>query len=78
MMTNVFFFPLVSFIFHELTRVPCLQELELKEGGEVFEKWRKPPVEPATKVFFFNLTNPTEFMQGQKPVFKQIGPYVYR
>ena len=52
--------------------------VELKEGGEVFEKWRKPPVEPQTKVYFFNVTNPVEFMKGQKPIFKQIGPYVYK
>ena len=40
--------------------------------------WRKPPIEPRMSVYFFNLTNPREFLQGEKPKFREIGPYVYR
>jgi len=68
---------LVTMFFASLIDSFIYKELELKEGGEVFENWRKPPVEPQTKVYFFNVTNPVEFMKGQKPIFKQIGPYVY-
>ena len=50
----------------------------MKEGSQTFEMWRKPPVEPQMKVYFFNVTNPREFMRGEKPILREIGPYVYR
>ena len=50
----------------------------MKAGSETFEMWRKPPVEPRMNVYFFNLTNPREFLQGEKPKFREIGPYAYR
>lgn len=27
--------------------------------------------------YLFNLVNPTEFIQGSKPVFEEVGPFVY-
>ena len=50
----------------------------MRDGSETFEMWRKPPVRPQMKIYFFNLTNANEFMQGEKPKFREIGPYVYQ
>lgn len=55
-----------------------MQNLELVEGGESYEAWRKSPVEPLLKVYLFNLTNSEEFLQGKKPILEEIGPYVYK
>ena len=52
--------------------------MQLREGSETFAMWKKPPVEPRMSVFLFNLTNPREFMRGEKPKFREIGPYVYK
>ena len=43
----------------------------------MFEMWRKPLTNPQLKVYFFNVTNPTDFLRGEKPILKEIGPYVY-
>ncbi|XP_070154253.1 scavenger receptor class B member 1 isoform X2 [Polyergus mexicanus] len=50
------------------------------EGGEIFEKWRKPEVDLYLKVYLFNVTNRDEYLDGResKLRFQQVGPYVYR
>ena len=53
------------------------QELDLRNGGKTFEIWRKPLANPQLKVYFFNVTNPVEFLHRQKPILEEIGPYVY-
>lgn len=50
------------------------------EGGEIFEKWRKPEVDLYLKVYLFNVTNRDEYLDGResKLRFQQVGPYVYK
>lgn len=56
-----------------------LQELPLRKGSQTFELWRKPPVVPYLKVYFFNVTNAREFMEnGEKLRLKEVGPYTYK
>lgn len=54
------------------------QEIVLVEGSRVFDSWKKPPPPVYMQFFFFNVTNPDEFIAGGKPEVKQIGPYTYR
>ncbi|XP_046635934.1 scavenger receptor class B member 1-like isoform X1 [Daphnia pulicaria] len=68
---------LVTMFFSQIIDNFIYKELVLKVGGETYEMWRKPPVEPQLKVYFFNVTNPRDFLQGEKPIFREIGPYVY-
>ncbi|XP_076065666.1 lysosome membrane protein 2-like [Oratosquilla oratoria] len=69
-LTAVFFDPLInSFIYKELI---------LKNGTEMFEFWRNPPITPYLRMYFFNVTNKEEFLQGEKPILREIGPYSYR
>ena len=50
------------------------------EGGEIFELWRKPPVDLYLKVYLFNVTNAEDYMNGKadKLQFQELGPYVYK
>ncbi|XP_026153144.1 lysosome membrane protein 2-like isoform X2 [Mastacembelus armatus] len=54
------------------------KEIVLVEGSRVFETWKKPPPPVYMEFFFFNVTNVKEFLEGAKPVVKQVGPYTYR
>lgn len=68
---------LVTMFFSRMIDSFIYKELQLREGTETFELWRQPPVEPLMSVYLFNLTNPRDFMRGEKPRFREIGPYVY-
>ncbi|XP_071450574.1 scavenger receptor class B member 1-like [Hetaerina americana] len=51
----------------------------LREGGESFGIWRKPPVDLYLRVFLFNVTNKDEFLSGKEKLrVQEVGPYVYR
>lgn len=30
------------------------------------------------KVYFFNITNPAEFSEGEKPILQEVGPWIYQ
>lgn len=46
--------------------------------SERIADWLKPNIYPITKVYFFTVVNHKNFIKnGEKPVFKQIGPYTY-
>ena len=38
----------------------------------------KAPVKPIMKFYFFNLTNPDDFLEGATPIFNEVGPYAYK
>ena len=38
----------------------------------------KSPVKPVTYFYFFNLTNPEDFINGAIPEFNEVGPYAYK
>ena len=40
--------------------------------------WKEIPVPVYLSVYFFNIVNPEEIIQGQKPQVQERGPYVYR
>ncbi|XP_023331176.1 scavenger receptor class B member 1 [Eurytemora carolleeae] len=53
------------------------ENLVLAENGKAFHGWKDPPVTPILKIYFFNLTNSVEFLNGAKPIVNKVGPYVY-
>uniref|UniRef100_A0A8C7WQT7 Scavenger receptor class B, member 2a n=1 Tax=Oryzias sinensis TaxID=183150 RepID=A0A8C7WQT7_9TELE len=66
-----------------LLKIRCFQgtfcyEITLTEKSQVFESWKNPPPPVYMEYYFFNVTNPWEFLQGKKASVKQIGPYTYR
>ena len=58
--------------------IHILQEIPLKEGSKIVEVWKKPPINPYLKLYFFNVTNPRRFLKGAKPILREIGPFVYQ
>lgn len=62
----------------ELSMWPSVQKLPLVNGSEAFELWRDIPLPAFQRVYFFNLTNPYEFLQeGKKPKLQEVGPYTF-
>ncbi|KAG7276693.1 hypothetical protein CRUP_006872 [Coryphaenoides rupestris] len=54
------------------------QEITLTEKSQMFESWKNPPPPVYMEYYFFNVTNPEDFLNGRKAAVKQIGPYTYR
>lgn len=50
----------------------------LRNSSEIFQFWENPPAPLLLQVYFFNLTNPLEVLQGEIPIVREIGPYTYR
>ncbi|KAG7213065.1 hypothetical protein KM043_002396 [Ampulex compressa] len=52
------------------------KELELSEDSSSYKIWMSP-IKISYKVYFFNVTNPDEVLEGELPKFVEMGPYVY-
>ncbi|XP_068241580.1 lysosome membrane protein 2-like isoform X2 [Palaemon carinicauda] len=55
----------------------AVDQMVLRQGSQKYEAWVDTPVPVYYRVFVFNLTNPEEFMNGDRPRVKETGPYVY-
>ncbi|XP_015601964.1 scavenger receptor class B member 1 isoform X1 [Cephus cinctus] len=54
-------------------------KLQMAPGSTVFTIWQTPPIDIYIKVYIFNITNPTEFLNGEEKLkVQEIGPYVYK
>uniref|UniRef100_A0A8C9TX57 Lysosome membrane protein 2-like n=1 Tax=Scleropages formosus TaxID=113540 RepID=A0A8C9TX57_SCLFO len=69
---------LVAQVFQTLVQNRLKKEITLTEGSRVFDTWKNPPPPVYMQYFFFNVSNPDEFMAGKKAVVTQVGPYTYR
>nr|XP_045623544.1 lysosome membrane protein 2-like isoform X2 [Procambarus clarkii] len=69
---------LVAGLFDTVVEHVVHQELVLENGTNVYQKWKLPPVVPYLFIYFFNVTNKEEFLEGSKPVLQEVGPYCYR
>uniref|UniRef100_H3DDR5 Scavenger receptor class B, member 2a n=1 Tax=Tetraodon nigroviridis TaxID=99883 RepID=H3DDR5_TETNG len=64
--------------FQTLIHERLKKEITLTEASQVFESWKNPPPPVYMEYYFFNVTNPEEFLAGGKAAVQQIGPYTYR
>ncbi|NWZ43596.1 SCRB1 protein, partial [Brachypodius atriceps] len=55
-----------------------LQNVRINPSSISFQMWKDIPVPFYLSVYFFEVLNPEEVLQGAKPVLSQRGPYVYR
>ncbi|XP_014850789.1 PREDICTED: lysosome membrane protein 2-like isoform X1 [Poecilia mexicana] len=68
----------VAQVFQTMINSRLKQEITLTEKSQMFESWKNPPPPVYMEYYFFNVTNPEEFLAGGKASVKQIGPYTYR
>ena len=55
------------------------QKVKLVPSTEIYENWLTIPLDLYMSFYIFNLKNGAEFEKnGTKPVFEEIGPFVYR
>lgn len=66
-------------VFHTVIDEEIKKQIPLVEGSDSFKAWKSPPVPIYFQVWVFDLINPMEVTQrGDKPAFRQKGPYTYR
>ncbi|XP_058049449.1 lysosome membrane protein 2 isoform X2 [Ahaetulla prasina] len=69
---------LAAHIMENLVDGQIKESVMLRNNSETFKFWANPPTPLLLQVYFFNLTNPLEVLQGEKPIVKEVGPYTYR
>uniref|UniRef100_T1IUI9 Scavenger receptor class B member 1 n=1 Tax=Strigamia maritima TaxID=126957 RepID=T1IUI9_STRMM len=50
---------------------------QMTENSELTAKWIEPPLIHHKHIYLFNVTNPNDIVQGDKPILQEIGPYVF-
>ncbi|XP_043090315.1 lysosome membrane protein 2c isoform X2 [Puntigrus tetrazona] len=65
-------------VFQKLINNTIKKQVVLENGTEAFSVFENPPPPVYMQFYFFNLTNPAEVLDGDKPFVQQIGPYTYR
>lgn len=68
----------LSNVFPHFVQSEVKKEIVLENGTEAFEAWENPPAPIYMQFYFFNLTNPLEVLDGDRPAVVEIGPYTYR
>ncbi|CAL8321381.1 unnamed protein product [Lota lota] len=68
----------LSNVFPNLLNSIVKKEVVLKNGTDSFEAWKNPPPPVYMQFYFFNLTNPLEVLDGDRPAVIEKGPYTYR
>uniref|UniRef100_A0A0P4WMB1 Scavenger receptor class B member 1 n=1 Tax=Scylla olivacea TaxID=85551 RepID=A0A0P4WMB1_SCYOL len=69
---------LITVMFDPMVNSLIFKELVIRNNTDVYKNWKDPPIVPHLKIYFFNITNKEEFLEGSKPVFQEVGPYCYR
>uniref|UniRef100_A0A1A8HEK3 Scavenger receptor class B, member 2 n=1 Tax=Nothobranchius korthausae TaxID=1143690 RepID=A0A1A8HEK3_9TELE len=68
----------LSDVFPNVLKETVKKEVVLRNGTEAFEAWEDPPAPIYMQFYFFNVTNPEEVLDGERPAVVEIGPYTYR
>lgn len=69
---------LASWGFQKIVSKQIQKNVQLVNDSMMFDKWVKLPMPLDFKVYVFNVTNSEQVNAGEKPMLKEIGPYVYK
>uniref|UniRef100_A0A8B9IZY1 Scavenger receptor class B member 1 n=2 Tax=Amazona collaria TaxID=241587 RepID=A0A8B9IZY1_9PSIT len=61
-----------------IVKEQVIKNVRIDPGSISFKMWKDIPVPFYMSVYFFEVLNPNQVLQGEKPVLYQRGPYVYR
>uniref|UniRef100_UPI0037E9968B lysosome membrane protein 2c n=1 Tax=Semicossyphus pulcher TaxID=241346 RepID=UPI0037E9968B len=68
----------LSNVFPHFLQSVVEKEIVLKNGTEAYKAWESPPAPIYMQFYFFNVTNPMEVLDGDRPAVVEVGPYTYR
>ncbi|XP_020485537.2 lysosome membrane protein 2c [Labrus bergylta] len=68
----------LSNVFPHFLQSVVKKEIVLKNGTDAFKAWENPPAPIYMQFYFFNVTNPMEVLDGDRPAVVEVGPYTYR
>ncbi|XP_060916733.1 lysosome membrane protein 2c [Labrus mixtus] len=68
----------LSYVFPHFLQSVVKKEIVLKNGTDAFKAWENPPAPIYMQFYFFNVTNPMEVLDGERPAVVEVGPYTYR
>ena len=54
-----------------------MQQMRLVENSPALSRWANVTVPIYFSIYIFNVTNPNEFMAGEKPIVKEVGPFTF-
>lgn len=54
------------------------KNMRLVLGTRLFNQWLNPPLDIYMTFYLFDLKNAPEFLNGEKPKFEEVGPFVFR
>lgn len=63
--------------YEDLVDVLIKQNLELVENTQQWDWFMELPIPINFNIYAFNLTNPDEVKEGAKPIFEEVGPYIF-
>ncbi|XP_061200663.1 scavenger receptor class B member 1 isoform X1 [Neopsephotus bourkii] len=61
-----------------IVKEQVIKNVRIDPGSISFKMWKDIPVPFYMSMYFFEVLNPDQVLQGAKPVLQQRGPYVYR
>lgn len=57
---------------------PIFQQLRLKPGYMVRKMYETVPFPLVFKIYIFDIKNKEGILNGEKPIFKEVGPYTFQ
>ncbi|KAF1377908.1 hypothetical protein PFLUV_G00205650 [Perca fluviatilis] len=76
---TVFFGTVLTFVGPIIIDDQVVKNTVIDPNNEIsYTMWKDVPVPFYMSVYFFNVLNPKEILDGEKPMVEQKGPYVYR
>ncbi|XP_033924083.1 scavenger receptor class B member 1 isoform X2 [Melopsittacus undulatus] len=66
------------FVGPRIVKEQVIKNVRIDPGSISFKMWKDIPVPFYMSIYFFEVLNPNQVLQGEKPVLRQHGPYVYR